>query len=1105
MKAGKIIRNTVLGALGLVLVLLVTLQIVLRPAVLTGIVNKIAADYVEGDVSFREVKAHVIKSFPYLHLEAEDFAVTYPHSRYARYDSLTPPSTRRRGLMRAGCQEGGGQDTLASFRRLDMELNYMALLQGKYHLHNLELTRPRIFAHSYGSSAANWDILPIGRSGGESGDAKADSTGAKPLPEIHLNRICLTDRPFLVYTDLQDTLAVGLRLERLELREKDRRCILTADAKAFLRTTDYGRLRLPIHLEADATLPEAAPGELGAQIHSLNLQLSALEMNAAGELWRRRDGSLDVDLQASVKDAPMGRLIQEYQDNIPSLKKLKTNAIVSLEAQAKGTYGNGLTPATEARVRIPSAKVNYEGLEARVDLTGSGQDLLGKDPILGLKGTLEAQANPLAGAFIEGMEAAGDLQARLNARARLSQLDMVHIGAASIDCDLTASNLSVRMDSLQAQIPLLTANLATKGNKIDKNIPQGARVLALKANADTLDMSLGDMYIRGGKLDLMLQNSADILKGGKELTPLMGLLKLATLRVKDEEGMSVSLRDNLETFRISPATAQRPSPRLHLRSTSGRLRARLGENLYALREFKFDVAASRHQRRHIRRDSTLRRRRTPLQDDFAGSDIRINLGEGLRSYVRNWDFEGNLNLGSGRVFMPSFPLRTRLSEVKGSFDNDTLDLRSLTLQAGASDLSAQARLTGLRRALLGIGRGRMKLKANVGSNFLDANELLRAYAYHTTYKPKGELSDAALEASVEATELPDSTGNQLIVIPSNLEVDFSLEANGIRYDSLLVSWAAADVAMRNRTLQVTNAVAASNMGDIYFEGFYATRAKDDIKAGFDLNLVDITAEKVITLFPAVDTIMPMLTSFGGDLDCELAATADIDTCMNLVMPSIDGVMRISGADLTLRDSKEFSRLARRLLFRNKGHMRVDNMAVTGMVHNNVLEVFPFVLDVDRFQVAASGTQRLDQAFNYHISVIRSPLLIKFGVNAWGPDFDHIRYGLGRARYRNANVPVYTQQLDTVQYSLVAAIHNIFELGVEKALQENRTGAYLQEMPPEQLAMAPAPEEEISEEALQEKEQEVSQLISTVSERALTRREALKAQVLQLEAKAAQHE
>ena len=120
----------------------------------------------------------------------------------------------------------------------------------------------------------------------------------------------------------------------------------------------------------------------------------------------------------------------------------------------------------------------------------------------------------------------------------------------------------------------------------------------------------------------------------------MGLVKVGSLRLRDAEGMSVSLRDNVETFRVTPATKARPSPRLQLRSQSGRLRARLGENLYALRDVKFDIGAQKHIRRHFQRDTTRRRRRPggPIKaDDFAASDIRINLGEGLRNYVRNWD------------------------------------------------------------------------------------------------------------------------------------------------------------------------------------------------------------------------------------------------------------------------------------------------------------------------------------------------------------------------------------------------------------------------------------------------------------------------------------
>lgn len=1183
MKARKIIRNVLLALAGLVLALLVALQILLRPSVLTGIVNDLASDYVQGNVSFRQVKAHVIKSFPYLHLEASDFVITYPHERYAAYDSLYPDRGHRFSLMKAGLGRETPVDTLAAFRELDLELNYVDLLnKNGWNIHRLEMQRPRIFAHYYDSTAANWDILPIGK-----------KNGGKGLPPIRISSIRLTDRPLIVFTNPRDTLhglftmrrlslegkldsrqvdqaeallsvdsllvsgrlpadTLSLRLDRLRLQAEQRHIVADAQATARLATQRFGRLRVPVSLSLDGTFPQREDGALEVEVARLGLQVATIGLEGKGSLVKGPE-VWDLDLEAAIPDCPLGELIDTYQDNIPILRKISTDARLSLEASVKGRYGEGQTPQVNARLQVPMSTVDYEGLGrkgrlaldavvvtddfqavdadirkllvdiagAHINATASVKDILGKDPVIAMDGRVKARVDSLTRVFTReaGISGTGSIDAKLSGKARLSQLNMANIGAAQINCDLNGTELSIskEKDSLRVFLPTLAMNLATKANKIDRNIAKGARVLALKADLDTLDLSYGKVFARGGGVQLLMQNSAEILKGGSELTPLMGLLKVNNLRLRDRDGLAVSLRDNTDRFRITPASASSSVPRLSLITESGRLRVRTGANFFSLREVKLYVAAARHQarprnaqlRNHILdslqrvypgvpRDSLFSLVRKlhlsrESRDAFASADIKISLSDAMRDYFRNWDIEGNLDVGNGRVVLPAFPLKTGISTIKGSFDNDALDLSNITVTAGASDLSAQAKLTGLRRAILGRGRSKLKLKADVQSEYIDVNELLRGIAYYRTYQAPSELSqasDAAVEDAVDHAKLPDSTQRQLIVIPSNLDMDFTLEASGIHYDSLEVSWAAADVAMRDRTLQITNALAASNMGDIYFEGFYATRAQDDIKAGFDLNMVHITAEKVITLFPAVDSILPLLTTFAGDLDCEMAATCDMDTCMNVVLPSIDGVMRISGKDLSLKESKEFTRLAKKLMFKNKDEARVDNMAVTGIIQNNQLEVFPFVLDVDRYLFAASGIQQLDKRFDYHISVIRSPLLVKFGVNAWGPDFDNIHYALGKAKYRDANVPVYTKQLDTVQFSLIAAIHNIFELGVEKAMEENR----LQAQGLSTQAMASEGDTEVLDGAALDG---MASLQEAVAARTTSRLEALKQEVLQL--------
>jgi hypothetical protein len=158
--------------------------------------------------------------------------------------------------------------------------------------------------------------------------------------------------------------------------------------------------------------------------------------------------------------------------------------------------------------------------------------------------------------------------------------------------------------------------------------------------------------------------------------------------------------------------------------------------------------------------------------------------------------------------------------------------------------------------------------------------------------------------------------------------------------------------------------------------------------------------------------------------------------MNIIMPSINGVMRISGEDLSISDNDMFRTLAQKLLFRNKKEGIIDKMTVEGLIKDNVVEIFPFVLKVDRYTLAMSGIQNLDKSFKYHVSVLRSPFLIRLGIDLSGSDFDHMKFRIGKAKYKNTKVPVFSTVIDDTKINLVSSIKGIFEKGVEAAIQEN---------------------------------------------------------------------
>lgn len=1076
MKAKKVIRNILLGIVGFFVLLLVAVQLVLTPRFLTKLVNKYAAEYVDGTVHVDRVSASVFRTFPYLNLLVDGLRITYPHDKFSQYDYLCS-NTSHFALVNRG--RGEIEDTLASVRRLDVSLNYMGLLSNKIDIQRALVHRPRIFAHYYDSTAANWNIVKIP----ESNDTTA-------LPSIIVRKAGLLERPVVVFTNPADTLhallamkqitfdgklqsddiihsrfgldldslfvsgrlpadTLALGLDHLGLHGDNKDLKLDAQSKAWLATTQYGRMAIPIGLKANAALPEREDGDLELQIRNTALNVASLVLEGQGNAIFRADRT-EVDASAKIDDCPISALTEDFGNIVPELRKFHTAGVISFLADCKGAFipAENLIPEITARLQIPYTDLAHEDIPYKgyaqldanlstedlrrlkfdinkfmldivgvnLNLGGGSEDLLAQDPFIGLDGSISADVGRLTEIFTaeDGITGSGTLAGSIHASSFVSQLSAPGgISNVSLDCKARASRLRIldQPDSISAIIP--------SGNLVIRNQGRGRKTLGINASLDSLYLRSGkSMFVRGKGVQIKTNNLVKLAEGGPEA--ISASLNAQRLSVRESQSISAILGNLSLSLNARPhkRVAQANSRRRHFLDSLQRLYP------------------------GVPRDSLIsvmrRNRRLPVwlqEEEFREHDINITLDESLAQYIRNWDFSGNIGLERGRVRIPDFPLANRISRVGGSFSNDVVQLDSLTLQSGQSDISASLTASGLRRALL--RKGVITVDALVTSDYIDANEIMRAYAWTQTEGMDHHISDEPTDA-----EIPDSIKYALIVVPANINANIGFEANQIRYDSLLVTWAAADVAIRQRTMQITNTVATSNMGDIYFEGFYSTIDKENIRAGFDLNLIDVTAEKVIGMMPALDTITPMLKSFGGMLDVEVAATSDLDTNMNFVTSSIDGIMKISGKDLSIRNSKEFRRIASLLLFRNRREAVIDNMSVTGMVRDNTIEVFPFVLSVDRYILAASGTQNLDESFRYHFSVIKSPLLVKFGVNLWGRDFDHIKWGLGWPKYRNVNVPVFTSQMEDVQYNLLGSIHNIFELGVEKAIEENRTQSFI---------------------------------------------------------------
>ena len=497
-----------------------------------------------------------------------------------------------------------------------------------------------------------------------------------------------------------------------------------------------------------------------------------------------------------------------------------------------------------------------------------------------------------------------------------------------------------------------------------------------------------------------------------------------------------------------------------LTATTERIMARQGLHFFSIAKGSFNVNAHKNDAElkmrearmsklqdslqliypQIPRDSLMRhwlaqrtagRNITRLPDDFAQDDYDFKLTDkGILHLLNRWEVSGDMSAGTMRLSSPAFPLRTKAVESKVSFNLNEIRVDKSKVLSGRSSFDASGSITGIKSAL--TRGGRLRVNMTINADTLNFNELAKAAYAGTEFMAKSsayldslqKLSSAEdLEAAV-AIESGDTIEKMsLIIVPKNIEANFKMNINYGIYSSIILKHASGEVRSKDRCLQILDFNAQTSAGAMDLNAFYRTRSKEDLKVGFDMQLEDVNVGEFIKLYPQIDSLLPMMKSFDGILNSQVAATAQIDTNMNFLLSTVEGVARIKGDSLVLMDGETFAEIAKMLKFKNRERNLVDSISVELSIKDNQVEIYPFMMVMDRYSTAISGKQDMDMNLDYHISVIKSPLPMRLGIDITG-NMDDFKIRPGKVRYKSANLPVYTKQIDSTRVNLREYIYNI---------------------------------------------------------------------------------
>lgn len=884
-------------------------------------------------------------------------------------------------------------DSLLSFKECVLTVNPIAYLtENRIVVHNLSLEEVAVYAYRNKAGKANWEVTRASTDTIPADTASTDFNSEIDIRNIELKHANLVfdDRNTDIYSRIDDA---NLKL-RLSLTKGISTLGLKFDNKNIL-FWQQGELlvnKIATSLRTDIMVDRQTAVW---KLKDTELDVNGIRLDVNGTF--RRDTvakTIGMDLEYGLHAPSMETVLRMIPKSYVKDTKVSAKGEVTVSGRVRGVYGDKKLPAVSLKIGIKEASAQYKGLPYGIDEVTADFDAY-VDLMRHQPSYLNLKIFHFKGAHTEVL-----------ADAKVDDL---------LDDPLITfhTKSTVDLDALAKTFPLQESVTIT--GKLDADMGMKCRLSALKKQ------DIGRMKL-GGKLELKDFELKDTAKD-------FDFLGNATFRFRDNETLQAQmdvrklvlrsrfLSSDIERL-VANVSSTNPQDTNRIVSLQcdmevSKLRASMGDSikLYSARA-KAQAALGPQEVDVTKPAIDFSLRADSLFFSAAGTRMAMNVaGIKMKADKLNdslWMPKGIVGFNRLRFRTPEFGLPIRMSKTAVTVDGPKITLKNASVRIGRSNMTATGDMMGVYRAMT---KGE-KLTAHLSltSDLIDCNQLINSLSFP--------------EDTTEV--LTDSVPSEmkLFVIPRNIDFELQTDLKKVIFEKMLFENVHGAVDIKNQAIHLEDLSIRALDADMKAVMVYKAGSPRGGYAGFDFKIRNINIAKLVDFVPALDTIVPMLRSFKGRVMFDVAADARLDSAMNIRIPTLRSAIHIKGDSLVLMDGETFAEISKMLMFKNKKENVFDSISVNVTVHDGNVTVYPFLVEIDRYKAAVGGEQGLDMNFNYHISILKSPLPFKAGVNISG-NLDKMKFRIGKAKYKDAVTPAAVHRVDSTRMNMGNEIVNRF--------------------------------------------------------------------------------
>lgn len=990
---------SLLGLFGAIIIALsIACYLIFTPARLTAIAHQVADQYVTCEYELDEVELTYFSTFPYFGVSVKDACLINP-------------------------MEGAQSDTLVAVPELLVSLKLIDAIRGNICIKRFHLRDATANIYIAADGTTNFDVFKS-----EDDDEEEEDEGGWQLKSVRWEEDLKVSAHHLSFVDEKDTIAASLDEASIVLASQKRddldgaRLDLSAQhVCATVKGEEYAqdlelRLHLPVYYK---------------NLEHVYIDKAKLQVNDFGLLLDGEAGTPDLSSGVYTCDATVSTdgawQIQEILALVPerfkaSLKDIKVDGLMALEANVKGTYADSIMPVLTAHLDIKEGKGAYKPLpytvrdlqldaDARLDLNkqqpstvtinklsaktkesriaakGKVEDLL-EDMLLDLHLDIDANLPDFAYFMPKEMDLKGQTKGKANAKIRLSDLSEMRLEKGTIDADLTLTDIAYTMDSMEATLPYTKAKVFIPNKNPSRKSVNWACVDLDTKQVDfsmdtTINAALGASMIR--------IEAANVLNNEQDY--------FASIHTASLDGRFEDIHADLTNAELEAYLAG--GKKMSAKIQTDALQAEMGEELMAKTEALRIEAAARYK-------------------------------AGEENILLQWNPRLTIHLKNGEVRMPErLPEPVYIPSIEFAYSNKAMNIANSRIELGNSDLNIKGNV----RHIGGWFRHKKILKGelDIVSDHCDANQLMAWFSAdeETSQESGAESQESKAESQEELTSTPeqntpDSTKEmEPFMVP--LDVDLALNTNlkEVEIFNQVAKDLKGGIFMQEGNLILDEVGFVCRAAKLQLTAMYRSPRRNHLYLGMDYHMVDVDIDELLTMIPNLEEMVPMLSSFKGAAEFHLAAETYLNSQYQPKMSTLRGAASLTGKDLVVLDGETFDKISKLLLFSKKTENKIDSINAELTIYKNQIDVYPLCVQMDNYMVALGGRHNTNMTFDYDINVL-SPIYL--GVKVSG-SMDDLQIKLAKCKFAQDFKPHWYQKVDNQSRELRERIKQSMEKNV----------------------------------------------------------------------------